>query len=97
MEKGGTQLIEPIMQFEVQTPPEYLRGVLADLNSRRAQIREMDPNRDPAFVRGLVPLSRTFGYSTQVRSLSQGRATFSLEPHAYAPVPSDEARELFPG
>src|SRR5262249_42194030 len=90
MEKGRTLVMEPIMSFEVQTPAEYLRGVLADLNSRRARILEMEPNREPAFVRGVVPLSRTFGYSTQVRSLSQGRATFSMQPHDYAAVPEDE-------
>jgi elongation factor G len=95
MEKGRTLVMEPIMSFEVQTPAEYLRGVLADLNSRRARILEMEPNREPAFVRGVVPLSRTFGYSTQVRSLSQGRATFSMQPHDYAAVPEDEVRTLF--
>jgi len=95
METGHTQVMEPIMSFEVQTPAEYLRGVLADLNSRRARILEMEPNREPAFVRGQVPLSRTFGYSTQVRSLSQGRATFSMQPQDYAPVPDDEVRTLF--
>ncbi len=94
LEKGGVVILEPIMGFEVRTPSEYISGIVADLHSRRAKIDEMDPNAEPAIIRGSVPLSEVFGYSTTIRSLSQGRANFSLEPREYAPVPLDRSKEL---
>ena len=95
MEKGGIVLLEPIMSLEIESPIEYLSGIQSDLNSRRARILEVDVNTDPAVLRGSVPLANVFGYSTTVRSLSQGRASFSLEPLEYQPVPPGEVRAIF--
>jgi len=95
MEKGGTVLLEPIMNLEIESPLEYLSGIQSDLNGRRARILEVDVNTDPAVLRGSVPLANVFGYSTTVRSLSQGRASFSLEPLEYQPVPPSEVRSMF--
>ena len=80
-------LLEPIMSFEISSPREYLSGVQSDLNGRRARILEVEVGSDPAVLRGTVPLASVFGYSTTIRSLSQGRASFSLEPFRYEPVP----------
>jgi len=88
MEKGETVILEPIMSFEINSPMEYMSGIQSDLNARRAKIREIETNEDPAIIRGLVPLANVFGYSTTIRSLSQGRASFSLEPYKYQPAPS---------
>jgi elongation factor G len=87
-------LLEPVMAFEIRTPTEYMKNVIGDLNSRRARIQHLDTDQDPALVRGEIPLSATFGYSTTVRSLSQGRASFSMEPADYVAAPDDVARTL---
>ncbi|RME69949.1 MAG: elongation factor G [Planctomycetota bacterium] len=91
LEKAGLVLLEPVMRFEVQTPEEYYGTILTDLQQRRATIQDMALHGEMRVIRGLVPLAAMFGYATGIRSLSQGRATFSLEPHAFAPVP-EEAR-----
>ncbi|RME76156.1 MAG: elongation factor G [Planctomycetota bacterium] len=95
LEKGGAQLLEPMMQFEVQTPEEYLSAVIGDLNTRRAEIQEIGSEGDLKTVRGLIPVAETFAYTTTLRSLSQGRATSSLEPAAYAPVPKGIADKVY--
>jgi elongation factor G len=94
MEEGGVDILEPIMRFEVQTPAEFVRPILADLNSRRGRIANMDSGADPVSLKGTVPLAEIFGYSTALRSMSQGRANFTVEPADYLPVPSALAREL---
>ena len=83
MDKGGTVVLEPIMSFEIRSPREYLHGINSDLNSRRARISELATDADPVVIKGTVPLAQVFGYSTVIRSLSQGRATFSMEPDSY--------------
>ena len=93
-EKAEPVLLEPVMEFEVSCPMEFLNGVNADLNGRRARVSGMSTNSDPATIRGRVPLSEIFGYSTVLRSLSQGRATFSVEPRAYEPIPAGRAGQL---
>jgi elongation factor G len=80
-------VLEPIMRLEVRTPEEFLGAVMKNLTARRAHIEETRVLRGQAVVRGTVPLDGMFGYSTEVRSLSQGRATFSMEPFDYQPVP----------
>ncbi len=82
------------MKFEVQTPDAYLGDVLGDLNRRRASIESMDHTETLATIRGTVPISEMFGYSTSLRSQSQGRAGFSMEPHAYAPIPPERAKDF---
>ena len=92
--QAGSVLLEPIMRFEVQTPGEFSSGIVADLNSRRAEVREMVVERTSKIIRGLVPLASMFGYTTALRSLSQGRASCSLEPFEYAAVPPQILREI---
>jgi len=85
-------LLEPIMKFEVVTPEANMGDVIGDLNSRRAKIAEMGNRGNVRFIRGTVPLSEMFGYATIVRSISQGRASFNLEPSHYEDVPNNIAK-----
>ena len=94
VEKAGIMLLEPIMRLEVETPSEFMKAVMADLNGRRARIDNMDTQEEPISIYGTVPLSEIFGYSTALRSMSQGRATFSVEPDNYLPVPEAVAKQL---
>ena len=77
---------EPMMAFEIQTPSEFSSGIIADLNARDAELSEVVAEADACRIEGRVPLAAMFGYSTAVRSLSQGRAGFSMSPSAYRPV-----------
>ncbi|HMS17053.1 MAG TPA: elongation factor G, partial [Planctomycetota bacterium] len=94
--KAGVAVLEPIMRLEATTPPEYLSAVIGDLNSRRARLTEIETQESPNVVHADVPLSEVFGYSTSIRSLSQGRAAYSMEPKCYEPVPGDVLARLFP-
>ncbi|MBI4375569.1 MAG: elongation factor G [Elusimicrobia bacterium] len=87
--KASPTILEPIMKFEVVTPEQYMGDVIGDLNSRRAKIQEMGDRGHLKFVRATVPLSEMFGYATVVRSISQGRASFTMEPSHYEEVPSN--------
>ena len=86
-QSAGTKVLEPIMRFEVRAPEDFLGAVMKDLGSRRAEIRDTAVVGKQTLVRGLVPLAEMFGYSTQLRSLTQGRGSFSLEPLDYQEVP----------
>lgn len=94
VEKAGPVLLEPVMEFEISCPQEFLTGVNSDLTTRRARVESLNAESDPAVIRGVVPLSEIFGYSTALRSLSQGRATFSVEPRDYEPASERLLREL---
>ncbi|MBU0755087.1 MAG: elongation factor G, partial [Planctomycetes bacterium] len=89
MKKGKNVMLEPIMSFEVRSPREYLHALNQDLNARRARIFELQTDSDPVVIKGSVPLAKVFGYSTVIRSLSQGRASFSMEPDQYRPASPD--------
>lgn len=89
--KAGLTLLEPIMSVEVICPDDFVSNIVGDLNRRRARIMGMEPRAGAQVVRSEVPLSEMFGYSTDLRSSSQGRATFTMEYHHYAPVPSHVA------
>jgi elongation factor G len=82
------------MRIEVHTPNEFTGEILADLNRRRVVIETSELTGDARVLTGRAPLSAMFGYSTTVRSLSQGRAGYSMEPAGYEPVPPDVARSL---
>jgi elongation factor G len=84
--KAGSVKLEPVMSLEVRVPEESLGLVLKDLGARRAEIRETEILGDVVVIRGLVPLAEMFGYSTQVRSLTKGRGSFSMEPFEYQPA-----------
>ncbi len=92
--KAKPVLLEPVMKFEVITPEDYMGTIIGDLNSRRAQVNENEQRGNTRVVRGIVPLAEMFGYATTVRSLSQGRASFNLEPSHYAEVPRNVAEEI---
>ncbi|HWY86485.1 MAG TPA: elongation factor G [Gemmataceae bacterium] len=93
--RGNMVLLEPVMRTEVMVPEEYLGPVTADMNSRRAEITEVLSRGKLRVIEALVPLARMFDYSDKVRSLTQGRASWTMEPSAYAPVPEDLRREMF--
>jgi elongation factor G len=94
-DRGGAVLLEPVMSLAVHCPEECLGSVLGDLQRRRASIEAIEsPGGDLRIVRGTVALAEMFGYSTSLRSLSQGRAAFSLEPKAYAAVPAERMKGL---
>ena len=85
---SGAILLEPIMLLEILVPDEHLGDVIGDINSRRGKICEMNALNELQTVNALVPLSEVFGYSTSLRSLSKGRASYSMEPQSFEPVPS---------
>ncbi|WP_347939299.1 elongation factor G [Rickettsia oklahomensis] len=87
MLEGNPKLLEPIMKVEVITPDEYMGDIIGDLNSRRGQIQSMDPRANAQVVTSNVPLAEMFGYVNTLRSLSQGRAQFSMIFSHYAQVP----------
>jgi elongation factor G len=92
--KAGPVLLEPIMQVEVVTPEEYLGDVVGDLNRRRGRIEGMDAVGNTQNVRAQVPLSEMFGYSTDLRSATQGRATYTMQFAEYQQVPDTIASEI---
>jgi elongation factor G len=92
--KAGPVLLEPIMEVEVVTPEEYLGDVVGDLNRRRGRIEGMEANGNVQQVRAQVPLSEMFGYSTDLRSATQGRATYTMQFAEYQQVPDAIASEI---
>jgi elongation factor G len=93
--KAKPVILEPIMSIEVVTPDANMGDIIGDLSSRRGRIQEMRPDKGGTqIVRAQVPLAEMFGYATTMRTLSQGRATYSMEPSHYEPVPSHVAEEI---
>ena len=93
-EVGGAELLEPMMQVEVVTPEENMGDVVGDLNRRRGLIQGMDENAAGKIVNAEVPLAEMFGYATDLRSATQGRATYTMEFSKYAPAPSNVAQGI---
>jgi elongation factor G len=87
--KAGAEVLEPVMQVEVVTPEEFLGDVMGDISSRRAHIEGMEVRGNAQVVRAKVPLAEMFGYATDLRSATQGRATYTMEFSHYAPAPRD--------
>lgn len=92
--KADPVLLEPIMKVEVTTPEEYLGDVMGDLNSRRGRIEKMEARGNAQVISSFVPLSEMFGYATDLRSATQGRATYSMSFSHYEPVPASIGEEL---
>jgi len=92
--KAKPIILEPIMKLEVVMPAQFLGEVIGDLNSRRGHIDGIETHGDTCVVRALVPLADTFGYATALRSLSQGRATYSLEFYCYRELPANLAEQI---
>ena len=94
VQKAKPQLLEPVMRVEVVTPDEYMGDIIGDLNSRRGQISGMDPRGNAQVIRAMVPLATMFGYVNTLRSLSQGRAQFTMHFDHYESVPNAVAEEI---
>ena len=92
--KAGPILLEPIMDVEVVTPEDYAGDVMGDLSRRRGKIQQMEERGGAKVIRAHVPLSEMFGYATQVRSMSQGRASYTMQFLAYEPAPKNVAEEV---
>jgi elongation factor G len=94
LQKGGSVLLEPIMKVEVVTPEDYTGSVIGDLNSRRGQIQGQDMRGNANVINAMVPLANMFGYVNNLRSFSQGRATFTMQFDHYEQVPNNVAQEV---
>ncbi|MDD5127444.1 MAG: elongation factor G [Dehalococcoidales bacterium] len=94
VKKGKPVLLEPIMKLEVVTPQEFVGDVIGDINSRRGRVEAVDTQGDMYIIRALIPLSESFGYATTLRSLTQGRATHSLEFFRYQEVSAELAEQI---
>jgi elongation factor G len=94
LQKAGPKLLEPIMKVEVVTPEDYLGGIIGDLTSRRGQVQGQEMRGNATVVDALVPLANMFGYVNTLRSMSQGRAQFTMTFHSYAQVPQNVADEV---
>jgi elongation factor G len=92
--KAGPVLLEPVMDVEVTTPADYMGDVMGDLSSRRGKIQGMDQRGDAQVIKAMVPLSEMFGYSTTLRSATQGRAVYSMQFAHYEEVPKSKAEEI---
>ena len=92
--KAGPKLLEPVMRVEVVTPEDYMGDVIGDLNSRRGQINSMDSRGNARVVQAMVPLANMFGYVNNLRSMSQGRATYTMHFDHYEQVPQAVADEV---
>ena len=93
-QKGGVKLLEPIMDVEVVSPQDFVGGVIGDINSRRGQIRDQQMRGNAAVIRAYVPLANMFGYVSQLRSFSQGRASYTMQFAHYSEVPRNVADEV---
>jgi elongation factor G len=94
LREGGSVLLEPIMKVECVTPEDYTGSVIGDLNSRRGQIQGQDMRGNANVINAMVPLANMFGYVNTLRSMSQGRATFTMQFDHYEQVPNNVAQEV---
>ena len=94
VQKGGPALLEPIMRVEVTVPDDFMGDIIGDLNSRRGQIQGMEARGNAQIVKAFVPLSEMFGYATDMRSMTQGRASYSMFFDHYTQVPNNIAQQL---
>jgi elongation factor G len=89
MKRAGPKLLEPMMAVEVETPEDYLGDVMGNLNARRGRVEELQPTKTAQLIKASVPLGEMFGYATDLRSMTQGRATFTMQFDHYAEVPGE--------
>jgi elongation factor G len=94
MKRAKPKLLEPMMAVEVTTPEDYLGDVMGNLSSRRGRIESMSQVGNAQVLKALVPLSEMFGYATDLRSMSQGRADFTMQFDRYEDVPGNIAAEI---
>lgn len=96
-EKAGVSILEPIERVEVVVPEQYMGDVIGDLNSKRGQVNSMEDRNDVKVINAEVPLAEMFGYATSLRSMTQGRGSYTMEFDHYAPVPSNVQQLLIEG
>ena len=94
MRAANPILLEPIFKVEVTTPEEYMGDVIGDLNSRRGQVSGMTDRNNAKIINAQVPLAQMFGYATDLRSKTQGRASYSMEFEKYVQVPNNIAQQV---
>jgi elongation factor G len=94
LQKGSSVLLEPIMKVEVVTPEDYTGSVIGDLNSRRGQVQGQDMRGNANIINAMVPLANMFGYINTLRSMSQGRANYTMQFDHYEQVPNNVAQEV---
>jgi elongation factor G len=94
VDKAKPIILEPIMEVEITTPNEFLGDIIGDLNSRRAHIEGIDSRDELSAIRCLVPLAETFGFAGDLRSLSQGRASYTMCFHRYEDLPQELAEQI---
>jgi elongation factor G len=94
MKKAGAKLLEPIMKVEVITPEDYTGGIIGDLTSRRGQVTGQESRGNAVAINAFVPLANMFGYINTLRSMSSGRAQFSMQFDHYDPVPPNISAEI---
>jgi elongation factor G len=92
--RAGVKILEPVMDVEVVTPEEYMGDVIGDLNSRRGKVEGMNQRGNAQVIRAQVPMAEMFGYATDLRSKTQGRAVYSMQFHSYQDVPQTIAEEI---
>jgi len=97
LQKGSPVLLEPVMKLEIVTPEEHLGDVMGDINARRGSVLGAEARANTQIVSTMVPLAETFGYSTDLRSMTQGRATYSMQFDHYERVPEQVAEEISRG
>ena len=97
MKKANPILTEPIMKVVIVTPDDYMGDIMGDVNSRRGQIQSMDPVSGAQQITAMIPLSNMFGYATDLRSKTQGRGQYSMEPSHFAEIPKNIAAEIIAG
>jgi elongation factor G len=94
VKKATPYLLEPVMKVEVITPEDFMGDVIGDLNSRRGRVEQMSDRAEVKVVDAFVPLATMFGYATELRSMTQGRASYVMEFDHYAEVPKNVAEEV---
>ena len=94
MRMAGAKMLEPIMKVEVVSPGQYTGGIIGDLTSRRGQVQGQETRGNAIVINAFVPLANMFGYINNLRSMSSGRATFSMQFDHYDPVPSNISEEI---
>ncbi len=94
LRQAGSELLEPVFRLKLISPEEFTGAIVGDLNTRRGRVEDMEKQKDLKLITALVPLTQLFGYATDLRSLSQGRASFSMEMHGYSVLPEKQKQEL---
>ena len=95
--KAKPVILEPVMNVEVVTPEQFMGDVVGDINSKRGQVEEMRERGQMKVIDAKVPLSEMFGYATQLRSMTQGRASYAMELRGYEEVPKNKAEDIIAG